>query len=405
MSAFVYRVRDPAGQMVRGRAEADTEHDLIQRLRNQGFLVLDIQKDRDLGTMVQSPVGLFTPRVSGKDLAVFSRQFATMINAGLPVLTALKVLSRQSGSKRLSHALSLIATEVEAGESLSAAFLRQINIFPPVMVHMIAAGEVGGILDEVLERLAVQIEKEELIRQKVRSALVYPAIVSSVAVLVVAFLMIFVVPKFVAIYADMEIELPFATKMLMAISNGFQRFWWVGTLAIVGGIFGLRWWLRTEQGALFWAGTSLKLPIMGPMVSKRAIGRFARTRGGLLSSGVSILKALAVVEKTVGNVVISGAIRDTAEAVRQGQRLAEPLRASGHFPDMVLEMVNVGEETGTVEEMLIKISDFYDDEVQRTAERLSASIEPVIIVFLAITVGGIVISMMVPIFTLWSSIG
>ncbi|HYF79130.1 MAG TPA: type II secretion system F family protein [Symbiobacteriaceae bacterium] len=405
MSAFVYRVRDPAGQMVRGRAEADTEHDLIQRLRNQGFLVLDIQKDRDLGTMVQSPVGLFTPRVSGKDLAVFSRQFATMINAGLPVLTALKVLSRQSGSKRLSHALSLIATEVEAGESLSAAFLRQINIFPPVMVHMIAAGEVGGILDEVLERLAVQIEKEELIRQKVRSALVYPAIVSSVAVLVVAFLMIFVVPKFVAIYADMEIELPFATKMLMAISNGFQRFWWVGALAIVGGIFGLRWWLRTEQGALFWAGTSLKLPIMGPMVSKQAIGRFARTLGGLLSSGVSILKALAVVEKTVGNVVISGAIRDTAEAVRQGQRLAEPLRASGHFPDMVLEMVNVGEETGTVEEMLIKISDFYDDEVQRTAERLSASIEPVIIVFLAITVGGIVISMMVPIFTLWSSIG
>ncbi|MDF2628544.1 MAG: type secretion system protein [Symbiobacteriaceae bacterium] len=405
MSAFVYRVRDPAGQMVRGRAEADSENDLIQRLRNQGFLVLDIQKDRDIGAMVQSPVGFFTPKVSGKDLAVFSRQFATMINAGLPVLTALKVLSRQAGSKRLSHALTRIADEVEAGESLSAAFLRQGNTFPPVMVHMIAAGEVGGILDEVLERLAVQIEKEELIRQKVRSALVYPTIVSCVAVLVVAFLMIFVVPKFVAIYSDMEIELPFATRMLMAISGAFQRFWWVAGLAIVGGAFGVRQWLRTDQGALVWARTSLKLPIMGPMVSKQAIGRFARTLGGLLSSGVSILKALAVVEKTVGNQVIAGAIHDTAEAVRQGQRLGEPLRASGHFPDMVLEMINVGEETGTVEEMLIKVSDFYDDEVQRTAERLSASIEPVIIVFLAITVGGIVVSMMVPIFTLWSSIG
>jgi type IV pilus assembly protein PilC len=391
--------------MVRGRAEADTERDLLQRLRNQGFLVLDIQKDRDLGAMMQSPVSLFTPKVTGRDLAVFSRQFATMINAGLPVLTALKVLSRQAGSKRLSHALVLIATEVEAGESLSAAFLRQVHIFPPVMVHMIAAGEVGGILDEVLERLAVQIEKEELIRQKVRSALVYPTIVSSVAVLVVVFLMIFVVPKFVGIYSDMEIELPTATKMLMAISSAFQHYWWVGLLAIVGSVVGIARGLRTEQGALLWARASLKLPIMGPMVSKQAIGRFARTLGGLLSSGVGILKALSVVERIVGNRVIAGVVHDAGEAVRQGQRLGEPLRASGHFPDMVLEMINVGEETGTVEEMLIKISDFFDDEVQRSAERLSASIEPVIIVFLAITVGGIVVSMMVPIFTLWSSIG
>lgn len=403
MGVFVYRARDPSGQVVQGKADAETQHDLIQRLRTQGLLVLEIEKDRDLQTMMLNPRSLFLRRINGRELAVFSRQFATMINAGLPVVTALKVLAKQSGSVRLRQSLTQIAADVEAGESLASAFARQSHSFPTVMVQMIAAGEVGGILDEVLDRLANQLEREENIRQKVRSALVYPIIVSLVAVMVVIFLMIVVVPQFVGIYTDLGADLPVATKLLIAMSNGARNFWWL-ILLIGGGAFaGLRIWVRTDQGALLWDKFLLKLPVFGPMISKQAIGRFTRTLGGLLSSGVSILKALAVVERVVGNRVIANAVRAALEDVRQGQPLVMSLRRSKVFPPMVLEMVSVGEETGTLEEMLAKVADFFEEEVSRTAERLSASLEPIIVVGMALTAGFIVISMMLPIFNLWGA--
>lgn len=403
MPAFIYRARDSGGQMVKGRLDAESEGDVVARLRNQGYLVLGIERDRDLQVVMQQRGSLFSRGVSGKELAVFSRQFATMIGAGLPVVTALKVLGRQTTHLRLQRALTQVAAEVEAGESLSAAFARQGEVFPTVMVQMINAGEVGGILDEVLSRLATQLEKEEVIRQKVRSALVYPVIVSCVAVLVVIFLMIFVVPRFVEVYADLGAELPVATRMLIATSEAFQRYFWVVGGAALLGVAGLRYWLRTERGGFLWDRMVLKLPIFGPMVAKQAIGRFARTLGGLMASGINILKALAVVERTVGNRVIAAAIRDTLDEVRQGQSLVVPMRRSGVFPPMVLEMTSVGEETGTMEEMLGKIADFYEEEVQRTAEGLSASLEPTIIVGLALTVGFIVASMMMPIFNLWTT--
>jgi len=403
MGVFAYRARDSSGQMVQGKADAETSQDLIQRLRTQGFLVLDVEKDRDLQTMMQNPTGLFARRISGKDLAVFSRQFATMINAGLPVVTALKVLGKQAGNIRLQRALLQIAADVEAGESLSAAFNRQNKCFPTVMIQMVAAGEVGGILDEVLERLATQLEKEEIIRQKVRSALIYPSIVSCVAVLVVVFLMMFVVPKFVEVYADLGSDLPAMTKLLITASNAVKGYWWLGAALVAGGIVGFKMWVKTDEGALLVDKVLLRVPVFGPLINKQATARFSRILSGLLSSGVTILKALAVVEKVVGNRVIANAVRNALEEVRQGQNLVRPLKASNVFPPMVTEMITVGEETGTVEEMLAKIADFYEEEVQRTAEGLSASIEPLIIVGLAVTVGFIVASMMMPIFNLWSA--
>jgi type IV pilus assembly protein PilC len=403
--AFVYRARDTGGQFVRGKADAETEKDLVARLRNQGMLVLGVDRDMDLQVMMNRSGSFLSRKITGRDLALFSRQFSTMINAGLPVVTALKVLGRQSGNPRMQNALEHIAIDVESGESLATAFARRGEAFPTVMVQMIGAGEVGGILDEVLTRLAGQLEKEEAIRQKVRSAMVYPTIVSVVAVLVVIFLMIFVVPKFVSVYADLGADLPMATKALMAVSDVVSRFWWLMAAVVVGGYVGLRAWLKTEVGALAWDRFMLKVPIFGQLVTKQCIGRFARTLGGLLSSGISILKALAVVERTVGNRVIAAAVRDALEEVRQGQNLVVPLRRSGVFPSMVLEMITVGEETGTVEEMLVKVADFYEDEVQRMAEQLSSSLEPVIIVGLAVTVGFIVASMMMPIFNLWSAFG
>ncbi|HLN60975.1 MAG TPA: type II secretion system F family protein [Symbiobacteriaceae bacterium] len=365
--------------------------------------MLEVQKDRDLQSIMLQPGNLFSRKPGGKDLAVFARQFSTMISAGLPVVTTLKVLAKQSSNLRLSRALAQIATDVETGEGLSQAFMRQGDTFPTVMIQMIAAGEVGGILDEVLDRVANQLEKEEVIRQKVRSALVYPTIVSCVAVLVVIFLMIFVVPKFVEVYADLGTELPFATQLLISTSTVVRDYWWVVAVAVAGVILGIRQWLHTEQGALTWDRFLLKVPVFGPMIAKQAVARFSRTLGGLLSSGVTILKALAVVEKVVGNRVMSQAVKAALEDVRQGQNLVVPLRRSEVFPPMVLQMITIGEETGTIEKMLSKVADFFEDEVQRTAERLSATLEPAIIVGLALTVGFIVASMMMPIFNLWTA--
>ncbi|HLO02349.1 MAG TPA: type II secretion system F family protein [Symbiobacteriaceae bacterium] len=404
MGVWVYKLRDATGQVSTGKVEAETERDAITRLRSQG-MVLGLEADRDLQAMLKRSEGLFQPRVSGKDLAVFSRQFSTMVNAGLPVVTALKVLSGQSTNPRLGKALQMVAVDVESGESLASAFARQGALFPPIMIHLLDAGEVGGILDEVTARLATQLEKDELVRQKVKSALVYPSIVSVVAVCIVIFLMTFVVPKFVGVYEDLGAELPWLTQALIAVSHVVQKTWW---LLIGGGVlaaFGLRRWIQTESGGLFWDRLLLKLPVFGILLTKQAIARFARTLGSLLNSGIPILKAMAVVERVVGNRVISHAVRGALDEIRQGATLSTPLRKERLFPPMVMEMVAVGEETGTMELMLSKVADFFEEDVQRSAERLSAALEPLIIVFLAISVGLIVISMMLPIFGLWSAIG
>lgn len=404
MPAYVYRARDPGGQLQRGRADADSERDLILRLRNQGFLVLGVERDRDLQALMQQQGGLFARKISGKELAIFIRQFATMVNAGLPVVTALRVLSKQTTNQRLQRILVQITADVEAGENLATAFGRHPDAFPMIMIQMISAGEVGGILDDVCLRLADQLEKQEQIRQKVRSALVYPSIVSTVAVLVVIFLVTFVVPRFVDVYADFGAELPAPTKVLIAVSHFMAHAWWIVIGAMIGGFVGVRKWFSTESGASIRDQVLLKLPVFGPMVAKDSIGRFARTLSSLLASGITILKALAVVEKTVGNRVIGAAIREAAEDVRQGQSLVVPLRRTHVFPPMVLEMTSVGEETGTVEEMLAKVADFYESEVERMAERLSSTLEPLIMLGLAMVVGAIVASMMLPIFNLWTVI-
>lgn len=403
MGVWVYKLRDTTGRVSTGKIEAESEREAITRLRNQGML-LGIEADRDIQSVLKRGNDFLQPRVSGKDLAVFARQFSTMINAGLPVVTALKVLSGQSANPRLAKALQGVANDVETGESLASAFARQGALFPPIMIHLLDAGEVGGILDEVTSRLAQQVEKDEKVRQKVKSALVYPAIVSTVAVLVVIFLMIVVVPKFVQVYEDLEADLPAMTEMLMGISSFVQQTWWILLGLAVAGVFGLRYWIQTENGGWHWDRFLLQLPIFGPLLVKQAIARFARTLGSLLNSGIPILKAMAVVERVVGNRVIARAVRGAHDEIRQGATLSTPLRKERLFPPMVMEMVSVGEETGTMELMLGKAADFFEEDVERTAERLSASLEPLIIVFLALSVGFIVISMMMPIFSLWTAI-
>ncbi len=402
LPVYVYRARDGAGELVQGRADVGSERELIMRLRNQGLLVLGIETERDLSVVMNQQGSLFNRRVSGKDLAIFARQFSVMIKAGLPAVQCLRVLARQTANRRLAKSLERISNDVEAGDGLSEAFARHAGIFPQATIQMIAAGEVGGILDDVLERVATQLEKDEMVRQKIRSALVYPSIVVCVAVLVVAFLMMFVVPQFVQVYADMDATLPVPTRLLMSVSHATRTYWWAFLAAAVTIYFGLKAWWATSNGAMIRDRVILKIPVAGMLVTKTSIARFGRTLSGLLSSGVPILKALLVVERTIPNRVIAAVVRDALEEVQEGQSLVVPLRRSTVFPPMVVEMLAVGEETGTISEMLSKVADFFEAEVERTAERLSSMLEPLIIVFLAVTVGFIVISMMLPVFNLWT---
>lgn len=401
--AYTYRARDSTGQLVRGRVEADGLPEAVARLRGQGLLVLEVAPDRDLALAIRSR-SILGRRVKSGELAIFCRQFATMIAAGLPIVTALQVLARQSGSRALRQALEQAVADVEAGETLAVAFGRA-NVFARVMVHMVAAAEVGGILDSVMERLAIQLEKEEEVRQSIRSALMYPLVVSALAVLVVTFLIVFVVPRFVQFFSDVGGELPFATRALLFFSAVVRKGWWAFLSGILGGIIWVRWWVQTDQGGLFLDRLTLRLPVLGPLFSKYAIARFCRILSSLMGSGVPILQALAVAARAVGNRRLAGAILAAAESVRTGESLVPPLQRSGLFPPMVLEMVSVGEESGTLEPMLAKVADFFEAEVQRSAERLSAALEPLLIFFLAVVVGGVVVAMVAPVFDLWTMIG
>jgi type IV pilus assembly protein PilC len=405
MPAYIWRAKDREGNVVRGKADAADVMELSARLRRQGLVVLGIDPDNDLGQLVKARGGLLLRRkVKGAALAVFCRQFATMIEAGLPLLTALHVMARQTADPTLRTALAKAAKLVEDGDSFAPA-MAATGVFPPLVIHMLAAGEVGGMLEQVLVRLANQIEKDEQLRQKIKSAMIYPTAVSIVAVAVVFFMMIFVAPRFVQIYADLGASLPLPTRILMAVSDFFVNQWYVMLgLAVVAGV-GCWQFLRHPGGRLWWDTRKLKLPVFGPLMVKTAVARFARTLGGLLASGVSILKALVVVDRVVGNAAIGQALMGALEDVRGGGSLVPALAKSGLFPPMVLEMTLVGEETGQMEEMLTKLADFYEADVQRTAERLSAALEPMIVVGLGLTVGLIVISLMLPIFNLWEMLG
>lgn len=403
MPAFVYRARDPAGNLVRGRVEAEALPDVITRLRAQGLLVVHVDVDRDLGRALWSAP--FGPRpLRGSELALFLRQLATMVQAGLPVVTALKVLARQSRRRATRRALEQAVAAVEAGETLAGAFARS-GLLPRLLVHMVGAGEVGGILDRVLDRLATQVEREEQVRRRIRAALTYPLVVSGLAVLVVAFLVTFVVPRFAQFFAEMGGELPLPTRVLLAVAGWVQRWCWAVPLALAGGWLALRRLAASERIGPALDDLVLRLPVLGPLLAKHAIARLCRILSGLMASGIPILKALAVAERAVGNRRLAQAVLAALESVRRGEGLAPPLARSGLFPPMVIEMVSVGEETGTLETMLAKVAEFYEGEVQAATERLAGALEPFVIAFLALVVGGVVLSMVTPIFDLWTVIG
>jgi type IV pilus assembly protein PilC len=385
--------------MVSGTLEADSQAAVASKLRQMGFapLLIEERKEKLGAKELRLP---WSKPVKGKDLAVFSRQFATMINSGLSLLRALNILTEQTENKHLARVIGEVRAEVEKGSALSVALSRHPKVFSRLYASMIRAGEIGGVLDSVLLRLAENLEKEVALRQKIKSAMTYPTVVFVMVLLIFSGMLIFVVPTFKNLYADLGGTLPLPTRFLIGVSNGVKRFSYVFVGLIVAGGFGFRRWITTPKGRGFWDAFKLRMPVFGILVHKTALSRFSRTLSVLMRSGVPILQSLDIVEETVGNAVMANALKDVQLSVKEGESIAKPLERHAVFPPMVTQMIAVGEETGALDGMLAKIAEFYDQEVESTVEALTSLIEPLLIAFLGVVVGGMVVALYMPMFNI-----
>jgi type IV pilus assembly protein PilC len=397
MPTFRYRARDGSGELVRGTLTADNERLVNLRISDMGYFPVAVEELRERGDKV---LGFLPRRVRHDDLVVFSWQFAAMMGAGIPLIPCLGALKEQTESIELARAIGEIRQRVQDGQSLSGAMSRHPNIFTNTMISLIRAGESGGFLELSLERIAVQMEKEADLRQKVRSAFVYPVVVVSLAVLIVGFLLLFVIPVFSQVYGSAGLNLPGATLALMSISNFFVLYWWAVALVLVGCIMGVRAWARSERGRPKADAIKLKLPLFGVLIRKVSLARSVRVLGTLVSTGVPLVHALEDAVRVAGNHVIGSALQFAITRVTEGDRLAQPLEASGEFPAMVIQMVAAGEESGDLGGMMNKVADFYDRDIEYTVKRLTTLMEPLLTIFLGVIVGFVAIAMYMPIFSL-----
>jgi type IV pilus assembly protein PilC len=398
MVTFAYQARDSSGNTVSGVQEAVNEDNAISALMGRGLMVLSIQQKTVAAKAFKIP-----GRVSETDLVLFTRQLATMVDAGLPLVSAMTALYEQCDPKKqkgLRFVIGDLSTRVQQGDSFHEAISKHPRVFNRLYLAMVRAGESSGLLAEVLERLATFLEAAARLKKKVKSAMTYPTIVICIAILITAFLIIRVVPVFAEIFADFGAKLPAPTQFLIDLSNFVRGYWYV-LLAIIGGAFyGIRHFIQTKQGAELWDKWKLKLPIFGPLIHKICMTRFARTFAQLIRSGVPILEVMEIVGETSGNSVVAHAIKGVAVDVEKGDHLTQSMAKQSVFPPMMLRMVAAGEATGKIDVMLEKIADFWDQEIEATLDALTSLIEPLLIVVLGVIVGGIVIAMFLPIFKL-----
>ena len=399
--AFAYTGRNTAGKLVKGRLDAANEAAVVSRLRGMGVSPVSI-KESAQATGLQRDIVIpgFTKNVKLKDLAIMSRQMATMIGSGLSLLRTLTILSEQTESRPLTKILEKVRDDVQTGISTSDAFARHSDAFPPLMINMIRAGETGGFLEGALGSIATNFEKEVKLRGTIKSAMTYPVIVFVMAILAVIAMLVFIVPVFQKMFATLGGQLPLPTMMLVYLSQSMVYV--IPILAVIGILFAV-WWPKnknTERVRKVLDPIKLKLPVFGALLKKIAVARFSRNFSNMISAGVPILQALNIVGETSGNWVIEDALRDVAESVRQGQSIAAPLAAQPVFPAMVTQMIAVGEDAGSLETMLDKIADFYDQEVEAATEQLTAMIEPIMVAFLGVVVGGMIVALYLPIFNI-----
>jgi type IV pilus assembly protein PilC len=407
MPSFAYQAKDSTGKSVTGVIEAENERVLRAKLREMNYYVTGITQKQTTG--LNTDVGQIFQRFRGVNeqaLVVFARQFATMINAGLAMVRCLDVLSIQTEDGVLKPVITAVRREVEGGSTLAAALGKFPKVFSPLFTNMVRAGELGGILDDVLNRLATFLEKDFNLKKKVKSAMTYPAVILVMAVLIVLFLVVFIMPTFVELFNGMHMTLPVPTKILIAFTNGARNpYVVIPTLVLaVVGFFLFNRYTSTQIGRRHFDAFKLKLPVFGMLIRKVAISRFCRTLGTLLQSGVPIMQALEIVGKASGNEVVAETVNKVRESVREGESIAVPLQLSGLFPPLVTQMVAVGEETGNLDGMLSKISDFYDTEVEYMLASLTSLLEPLLILFMGFIVGFIVISVFLPLYQIIGNI-
>jgi type IV pilus assembly protein PilC len=396
MPVFSFSAKDAAGKKVSGERMAENKQVLQAQLRRERLTELTI---KEKGKEFAMPT-LGSSKVPVKDIAIFFRQFSVMIDAGLPLVQCLEILAANQENVVFQKALTGVRTTVEGGATLSNAMRGYPKIFDDLTTNMIEAGETGGILDTILQRLAAYVEKSVKLKSAVKSALIYPVSVISIAVLVVGALLKFVVPIFINLFASLQVELPLPTRITMGLSDFVSRFWYLPIGAIIGFLIFLKQVKKHEKGRLMWDGFLLKLPVIGSVLRKIAVARFSRTLGTLLTSGVSILEALNITARTSGNAVLEQALLKVRKAIEEGRTIVDPLKESGVFPNMVTQMIGVGEATGAMDAMLQKIADFYEDEVDAATKNMLTLLEPVMIAFLGVAVGGIVISLYMPLFAM-----
>lgn len=394
---YDYKVRDKTGSLVTGQLMGDSESLVLQRLREMGMTPVQVKKHSD---GVKMEINLRPGHVKLKQISIFCRQFATMVNSGLPILRALSILGDQTESKELSKILLQIRADVEGGSSLSAAMGKHPKAFNDLFVSMVKAGEAGGLLDRVLLQLADQIENEVELRRKVKSAMTYPVVVVALVFLILTAMLLFVVPQFETIYGQLGGELPLPTKILLMASDGFRTYWWLIGMIGVGGWFALGRYKKTDSGRARIDAIKIRVPVFGPLFHKVAIARFASTASMLLRAGVPILQSFDIVKDTVNNKVISRAVDDVKNSVREGESIAKPLSKHAVFPPMVVQMMAVGEETGAVDTMLEKVSEFYNSEVSASVDALTSLIEPLMIAVIGGAVGAAVIALYMPMFNI-----
>jgi type IV pilus assembly protein PilC len=394
---YDYKVRDRIGNVVTGQLVGDNETLVMQKLREMGMTPVEVKKHKD---GLKMEINLRPGRVKLKELSIFCRQFATMVNSGLPILRALAILSEQTESKELQKVLLGTRLDVEQGASLSGAMAKYPKAFNDLFIAMVKAGETGGVLDTVLLNLADMIENEVELRRKIKSAMTYPVAVVCMVVLIMSAMLLFVVPQFQTIYASLGGQLPLPTQILLSASKIVRTYWWVVMAASIGGTIALRRFKKTPAGRLQVDRVKLKAPVFGPLFQKVALARMSSTFGMLLHAGVPILQALDIVKDTVNNKVMSAALEEVKVSVREGESIARPLAKHGVFPPMVVQMIAVGEETGGVDMMLAKVSAFYTSEVEATVDALTSLIEPLLIAFIGGAVGAAVIALYMPMFNI-----
>ncbi|HXJ31481.1 MAG TPA: type II secretion system F family protein [Gemmatimonadales bacterium] len=399
MPIFEYTARNLKGDLVKDSVDLPTKDDVVAHLRKNRLVVVQVRV---------APRAMSMPKFGGgvktRDVVVFTRQFATMINAGLPLVQALDILAQQTENKTLAGVTRQVVYDVESGQTLADALRKHPKAFSDLYVNMVAAGEAGGILDTILQRLAQFLEKNDAIIRKVKGAMVYPAVIMTVAVVAVAVLLIFVIPTFQNMFASVNMDLPLPTRIVIGMSNVLKGYWWA-IIGVVGfSVFALTRYYKTAAGRLQIDALLLRFPVLGDLLRKSAVSRFTRTLGTLISSGVSILDGLEITARTAGNMVIHNAVMESRQSIAGGDTISAPLQRSKVFPPMVISMIAVGEQTGGLDEMLSKIADFYDEEVDAAVSTLLSLMEPIMIVVLGVVVGGMVVAMYLPIFDMVNAV-